>query len=131
MLIVYRKSDKEILNISSNAFVEPQGMSDENGKLAVIEQIGGTFDDYGTYRLHDVEDEVKVNEIMKYQGYVSLVFDGEDVVNYSIDFSKYESDQQAIEEQKILDSLIPSEKEVMLAEAEIQTITILSEVGLI
>jgi hypothetical protein len=74
MLIVYRKSDKKILFNSGKSFVEPQGMSDINGKLAVIEQIGGTFEDYGTFRLHDVEDKEKVDEILKYQNYISLVF---------------------------------------------------------
>lgn len=35
------------------------------------------------------------------------------------------------EEQELLDSLIPSEIEMLMAEVEIQTITILMEVGLI
>ena len=35
------------------------------------------------------------------------------------------------EERELLDSLIPSDKEMLMAEVEIQTITILVEVGLI
>ncbi len=35
------------------------------------------------------------------------------------------------EEEELLDSLIPSDKELLMAEVEIQTITILMEVGLI
>ena len=35
------------------------------------------------------------------------------------------------EEEELLDSLIPSDKEMLMAEVEIQTITILMEVGLI
>lgn len=35
------------------------------------------------------------------------------------------------EEQELIDSLIPSEREMLMAEVEIQTITILKEAGLI
>lgn len=131
MLIVYRKSDKRILFNSGKSFVESSGMSDINGKLAVIERIGGTFGDYDTFRLNDIEDEVKVNEILKYQDYVSLVFEDDIAVDYEIDYEKYEADKQLREEQELLESLIPSGQEIILAEAEIQTITILQEVGLI
>lgn len=41
------------------------------------------------------------------------------------------AEQQVQEEQELLDSLIPSEKEVLMAEVAIQTINILLEVGLI
>ena len=131
MLIVYRKSDKEILFNSGKSFVEPEGMSDENGKLAVIERIGGTFDDYGTYRLHDIEDEENVNEVLQYQDYVSLIFNDEKVIGYEIDYEQYEIDKQERLDQELLDSLIPSKDEMLMAEVEIQTITILMEVGLI
>lgn len=131
MLIVYRKSDKEILFNSGKSFIEPQGMSDENGKLAVIERIGGTFDDYCTFRLHDIDDMEKVEEILNYQTYVKLVFEDGIAVDYEIDYSSYESDKVLREEQELLDSLIPSKEEILMAEAEIQTITILMEVCLI
>lgn len=131
MLIVYRKSDKEILFNSGKSFVEPQGMSDENGKLAVIERIGGTFEDYGTYRLHDVENKEKVEEILKYRGYVSLVFENDEAIDYIIDFEQYEIDEQLRLEQELLDSLKPSEKEILMAEMELNAINLLLGVGLI
>ena len=132
LLIVYRKSDKEILFNSGKSFIEPQGMSDENGKLAVIERIGGAFDDYGTYRLHDIEDEEKVDEILKYQNYVSLVFDEEgEAVDYEIEYGKYELDEQIRLEQKLLESLKPSEKEVLIAEVELNTLNLLLDLEVI
>lgn len=131
MLIVYRKSDKKILFNSGKSFVEPQGMSDANGKLAVIERIGGTFDDYGTFRLHDIEDEEKVDEILKYQNYVSLIFENNVAVDYEIDYERFEQDKQEREEQETLNKLIPSDEEVRSAETEIQTVTILKECELI
>lgn len=92
--MVYRKSDKKILFNSGKSFVEPQGMSDENGKLAVIEQIGGTFDDYGTYRLHDIDDKEKVDEILQYRNYVSLVFDEHgNSIDYEIDYEQFEIEE--------------------------------------
>lgn len=52
--------------------------------------------------------------------------------NFTIEEIAQQITQQALaEEQAILDSLIPSEKEILMAEVEIQTITILMEVGLI
>lgn len=39
--------------------------------------------------------------------------------------------RQKQEEQELLDSLIPSDREMLMADVEIQTITILMEVGLI
>ena len=127
MLIVYRKSDKEILLNTGKSFIEPQGMSDENGKLAVIEQIGGTFDDYGTYRLHDIEDAEQVNEILRYPSYVSLIFEDNEVVDYEIDYEKYQLEEQQRLEQELLESLKPSEKEVLIAEVELNTINLLIE----
>jgi len=127
MLIVYRKSDEEILFNSGKSFVEPQGMSDTNGKLAVIEQIGGTFDDYGTYRLHDIADQEKVDEILKYNEYVSLIFEDGIAVDYEIDYERYEIDEQLRLEQELLESLRPSEKEVLIAEVELNTINLLIE----
>lgn len=129
MLIVYRKNDKKILFNSGKSFVVPQGMSDENGKLAVIEQIGGTFDDYGTYRLHDIEDKEKVDEILAYKDYVRLIFEGDIAVGYEIDYEQYEIDKQIRLEQELLNSLKPTEKEVILAEAELNTINLLLELG--
>lgn len=127
MLIVYRKSDKKILFNSGKSFVEPQGMSDENGKLAVIERIGGTFEDYGTFRLHDIEDAEQVNEILRYQSYVSLIFEDNEVVDYEIDYEKYQLDEQQRLEQELLESLKSSEKEVLIAEVELNTINLLIE----
>lgn len=127
MLIVYRKSDKKILFNSGKSFVEPQGMSDENGKLAVIERIGGTFEDYGTFRLHDIEDAEQVNEILRYQSYISLIFEDNEVVDYEIDYEKYQLDEQQRLEQELLESLKPSEKEVLIAEVELNTINLLIE----
>lgn len=131
MLIIYRKSDKKILFNSGKSYVEPQGMSDINGKLAVIERIGGTFDDYGTFRLHDIEDKEKVDEILRYQNYVNLVFEDDIAVDYEIDYERYEEDRIKREEQELLDKLIPTQEEVLKAETEIQTITILKECELI
>ncbi len=42
-----------------------------------------------------------------------------------------ESEIKAAEEQKMLDSLIPTEKEILMAEIGIQTIQILTEGGLL
>ena|SRR5690625_2841722 len=131
MLIVYRKSDKEILFNSGKSYVEPEGMSDENGKLAVIEKNGGDFDDYGTYRLHDIEDEEKVNEILEYKDYVSLVFENGEAVDYEIDFEQYEHDKSVEEEQRLLDKMKPSEKEIILAESEINTLNLLIDMEVI
>lgn len=131
MLIVYRKSNKEILFISGKSYVEPQGMSDENGKLAVIEHIGGTFDDYGTFRLHDIEDKEKVEEILKYQNYVRLVFEDGIAVDYEIDYVRYEEDKAKREEQELINSLKPSAKEVLMAEVELNTINLLLEMEVI
>lgn len=131
MLIVYRKSDKEILFNSGKSFVEPEGMSDENGKLAVIERIGGTFEDYGTYRLHDIENEDKVDEILRYQNYVSLVFKNDVAIDYEIDYAQYEIDRQLRLEQELEEKLKPTEKEVLLAEVELNTINLLIESGVI
>lgn len=77
MLIVYRKSDKEILFNSGPSFIAPEGPSDINGKLAVMEQIGGTYEDYGTYRLHDVNDKEKVDLILDAHE-IKLIFDADD-----------------------------------------------------
>lgn len=130
MIIVYRKTDKEILFNSGKSFVEPQGMSDENAKLAVIERIGGTFEDYGTYRLHDIDDEENVNEILQYQSYVSLVFDeNENPVGHEIDYEQYDIDEQIRLEQELFNSLLPSEKEILKAEIELNTINLLLEMG--
>lgn len=131
MLIVYRKSDKKILFNSGKSYVEPQGMSDINGKLAVIERIGGAFDDYGTFRLHDIDDVEKVDEILRYQNYVSLVFEDDIAVDYEIDYEKYEEDKLKREEQELLNKLNPSQEEILKAETEIQIITILKECELI
>ncbi|MGJ0848300.1 hypothetical protein ACR77J_16535 [Tissierella praeacuta] len=131
MLIVYRKSDKKILFNSGKSYVEPQGMSDINGKLAVIERIGGTFDDYGTFRLHDIDDAEKVYEILRYQNYVNLVFEDDIAVDYEIDYEKYEEDKIKREEQELLNKLNPPQEEVLKAETEIQIITILKECELI
>lgn len=123
MIIVYRKSDKEILFNSEKSFVEPEGMSDENGKLAVIERIGGDFEDYGIYRLHDIEDVEQVDELIKYEGYINLTVDENEVIRYEIDYDQYNIDIQAreqkevkikeLEEQKQLEE--KSEKESMKA----------------
>ncbi|SHF15706.1 hypothetical protein SAMN02745784_03003 [Tissierella praeacuta DSM 18095] len=131
MLIVYRKSDKKILFNSGKSYVEPQGMSDINGKLAVIERIGGVFDDYGTFRLHDIDDAEKVDEILRYQNYVNLVFEDDIAVDYEIDYEKYEEDKIKREEQESLNKLNPSQEEILKAETEIQIITILKECELI
>ncbi|TCU74221.1 hypothetical protein EV204_104259 [Tissierella praeacuta] len=131
MLIVYRKSDKKILFNSRKSYVEPQGMSDINGKLAVIERIGGVFDDYGTFRLHDIDDAEKVDEILRYQNYVNLVFEDDIAVDYEIDYEKYEEDKIKREEQESLNKLNPSQEEILKAETEIQIITILKECELI
>jgi len=77
MLIIYRLSNKEILFNSGKSFTNPQGMSDTNGKLAVIERIGGAFEDYGVFRLHDVNEVVQVDELLNAHEY-NLVFDGSD-----------------------------------------------------
>lgn len=131
MLIVYRKSDKKILFSSGKSYVEPQGMSDINGKLAVIERIGGVFDDYGTFRLHDIDDAEKVDEILKYQNYINLVFEDDIAVDYEINYERYEEDKQMREEQELLENLKPSEKEVLMAEIELNTINLLIESGVI
>lgn len=131
MLIVYRKSNGEILFNSGKSFVEPQGMSDTNGKLAVIERIGGAFDDYETYRLHDIEDKEKVEEILQYQDYVNLIFEEGEAVDYTIDYEKHEQDKQTRTERALLDSLKPSREEVLKAEIELNTINLLLEVGLV
>lgn len=131
MLIVYRKSDKKILFNSGKSYVEPQGMSDINGKLAVIERIGGTFDDYGTFRLHDIDDAEKVDEILRYQNYVSLVFKDDIAVDYEIDYVRYEEDKAKRGEQELLEKLKPSDKEVSMAEMELNTIDLLIEMEVI
>ncbi|RSL32677.1 hypothetical protein D7Z54_14605 [Salibacterium salarium] len=74
MLIVYRKTDGKIMHNTGTSNVHPEGPSDTNGKLAVIEREGGEFDDYGLYRLHDIEDEKKVNDILNAYAY-ELIFD--------------------------------------------------------
>jgi len=77
MLIVYRLSDKEILLNTGKSFISPTGMSDINGKLAVIERIGGDFEDYGVFRLHDVENSDQVDLILGAHEY-SLIFNERD-----------------------------------------------------
>ncbi len=47
------------------------------------------------------------------------------------EIEQIEVDKLHKEEQELLDSLTPSDKEMLMAEVEIQTITILMEVGLI
>ncbi|WP_312667841.1 hypothetical protein [Tissierella praeacuta] len=131
MLIVYRKSDKKILFNSGKSYVEPQGMSDINGKLAVIERIGGVFDDYGTFRLHDIDDAEKVDEILRYQNYVNLVFEDDIAVDYEIDYEKYEEDKIKREEQELLNKLNPSQEEILKAETELITINLLLEMEVI
>lgn len=132
MLIVYRKLDKKVLFNSGKSFVEPQGMSDENGKLAVIERTGGDFEDYGTYRLHDIEDKDKVDEILQYQNYVSLLFDDDgNAIDFEIDYEQYETDKQQRLEQELLENLKPSEREVLIAEIELNTINLLIESGVL
>lgn len=92
MLIVYRKSDGEIVFNSGKSFITPNGITDENGFLATIEQIGGSYSDYGTYRLHDVNDKPHVDELIKYTGYVTLLFNDNQAVGYVIDYDQYELD---------------------------------------
>ena len=132
MLIVFRKSDKKLLFNSGKSYVNPNGVSDINGKLAVIEQIGGSFEDYGTFRLHDIDDAAKVDEILEYQKHVNLVFDENDeAIDYEVDLEQYELEQLAIEEQQALDKLKPTEEEIRKAEIELVSTNLLVEVGLI
>lgn len=131
MLIVYRKSNGEILLNTGKSFVKPEGMSDYNGKLAVIERIGGSVNDYGTFRLHDINEKEKVDEILRYENYVELVIEHDAAVDYKINYNKYELDKLALEEQSLLESLIPSDKEILMAEMDLKTITILQEADLI
>ncbi len=54
------------------------------------------------------------------------------VVPFTIEeMTQCETESKAYEEQKLLDGLIPSEKEILMAEIEIQTIEILTEGGLL
>lgn len=131
MLIVYRKSNGEILLNTGKSFVKPEGMSDYNGKLAVIERIGGSVNDYGTFRLHDINEKEKVDEILRYENYVELILDNGTVTDYKINYEKYEQDKRLLVEQGLLESLIPSDKEVLFAEMDLKMITILQEADLI
>ena len=131
MLIVYRKTDGKILLNTGKSFIKPMGMSDINGKLAVVERMGGSFKDYGTFRLHDVEDEEKVDEILKHEDYMKLIIKGDIVINYEINYKKREQDQLLLEEQKLIDTLIPSDRDILWAEIDLKMITILQEVDLI
>jgi len=47
------------------------------------------------------------------------------------EITQRELDYQAQQEQSLLDSLLPTDKEMLMAEIEIQTITVMMEVGLI
>lgn len=131
MLIAYRKLDGKILFNTGKSFVEPQGISDENGKLAVIERVGGVSEDYSLFRLNDIEDKEKVNEIIQYEGYVSLIFQNDIAVDYIIDYQAYTTDVKVKEKQEKLDSLMPTYDEVLKAEMQIDTIGLLKEVNLI
>ncbi len=130
MLIVYRKTDGEILFNSGKSFIRPEGMSDINGKLAVIQEIGGSFNDYGTYRLHDIEEKEKVDKILKYEGYVELIIKSDVVIDYRIDYKKYKQEKLALEEQQLLDSLRPNIKDILLAEMELKVFDLLEEADL-
>lgn len=47
------------------------------------------------------------------------------------EIAQCETESKFYEEQKLLDDLIPTEKEILMAEIEIQTIQILTEGGLL
>lgn len=131
MLIVYRKDNNEIVFNSGKSFVTPEGMTDENGKLAVMEKVGGSFDDYGVYRLHDINDSEKVEEILAYEKYTYLVFEDNIPIGYEIDYEAYENDKALEKEMVLKQNLVPSQIEVFLAESEMKTIKLLEEVGLL
>lgn len=103
MLIVYRKSDKKVLFNSGISFIE---MSDINGKLAVIEQIGGNLNDYGTFRISDTEEKQKVDAILNAYEY-DLVFDNNDK---PIDFEVTKTKAQHLAE---LPPLPPTQTEIL------------------
>ena len=84
MLIIYRKSDKEIMFNSGKSFINPVGMSDMNGKLAVVERVGGEFEDYDVFRLHDINDSIQVQEILDAYEYNLIFNEQEEVVGYNI-----------------------------------------------
>ena len=113
MLIVYRKSNGEILLNTGKSFVKPEGMSDYNGKLAVIERIGEPVNDYA-HLGYDINEKEKVDEILRYENYVELVIEHDAAVDYKINYNKYELDKLALEEQSLLESLIPSDKEILI-----------------
>jgi len=90
MLIVYRLSDKEILFNSGKSFVEPEGMSDINGKLTVIERVGGDLEDYGVYRLHDIDNAAQVEELLNAYNYTLVFGDDESPAGFIITKTKAE-----------------------------------------
>lgn len=83
MLIVYRLSDGLIASNSGTNSLLPEGPLFEDEVQNAIRKLGGQPEDYGEFRLHDVEDVETVRAILNAEEY-ELEFDGDQPVGVII-----------------------------------------------
>lgn len=79
MIIVYRHSDKAILNRANRNNRYPDGGPAEVEMANVINAYGGSIEDYDLYRLHDIDDADIVASCFSAHSY-ALVFENNDPV---------------------------------------------------
>ena len=73
MLIIFRKSDGLVCSISGTNSLLPEGPPFEAEVQNAIRKHGGTPDNYGEYRLHDVEDAAIVQAVLN-AGSIEMTF---------------------------------------------------------
>lgn len=75
MIIIYRKSDRKILNGPNTNALLPEGGPEEVEITNAIMSYGGVAEDYGVFRLHDIEQADLVQKCFTHNYY--LEFDAE------------------------------------------------------
>ena len=68
MLLIYRKSTGEVVSNQGKLDGSPLGLDDTSILVNyVVSQFGGNKDDYGLFRLHDIEDAETVNKTFTHE----------------------------------------------------------------
>jgi hypothetical protein len=73
VLIIYRKADGQVCSVSGTNSLLPEGPRFEVEVQNAIRKHGGSPDDYGEYRLHDVQDAAIVQAVLG-AGSVEMTF---------------------------------------------------------
>lgn len=84
MLIIYEKSSGNILNNQGIVQGFPLGMADTSMLIdSLVEQLGGTEEDYGVFRLHDEENKEIVEKTFTHDYTIQngeIVFGAEEII---------------------------------------------------